>query len=194
MTKLIDCTGLKCPQPVINTKKYFDSIEDGQATTIVDNEVAKNNIIKLAEKNNLKSEVEKKDSLYYITIKKENCVACEALLSNEKKLVMVSAKDVLGGGEDKLGTALMKSYLYALSESDKIPSHLLFLNGGVKLTTEGSECLESIQTLKDKGVTILNCGTCLDFYGIKDKLKIGEITNMYTIVEEMTYADNTIFV
>ncbi len=125
---------------------------------------------------------------------KEHCVACEAILSNEKKLVMVISKNVLGGGDDKLGTALMKSYLYALSESDNLPSHLLFLNGGVKLTIEDSECLESIQSLKDKGVTILSCGTCLDFYGIKSKLKVGEITNMYTIVEEMTSADNTIFI
>ncbi|MBN3347846.1 sulfurtransferase-like selenium metabolism protein YedF [Clostridium botulinum] len=194
MTKIIDCKGLKCPQPVINTKKYFDSIEEGQATTIVDNEVAKNNIIKLAEKNGFKSEVEEKDSLYYITMAKEHCVAYEAILSNEKKLVMVISKNVLGGGDDKLGTALMKSYLYALSESDNLPSHLLFLNGGVKLTIEDSECLESIQSLKDKGVTILSCGTCLDFYGIKSKLKVGEITNMYTIVEEMTSADNTIFI
>ncbi|HDI3055257.1 sulfurtransferase-like selenium metabolism protein YedF [Clostridium botulinum] len=194
MTKIIDCKGLKCPQPVINTKKYFDSIEKGQATTIVDNEVAKNNIIKLAEKNGFKSEVEENDSLYYITITKEHCVACETILSNEKKLVMVISKNVLGGGDDKLGTALMKSYLYALSESDSLPSHLLFLNGGVKLTIEDSECLESIQSLKDKGVTILSCGTCLDFYGIKSKLKVGEITNMYTIVEEMTSADNTIFI
>ncbi|EJO5348028.1 sulfurtransferase-like selenium metabolism protein YedF [Clostridium botulinum] len=194
MTKIIDCNGLKCPQPVINTKKYFDSIEKGQATTIVDNEVAKNNILKLAKKNGFKSEVEEKDSLYYITMTKEQCVACEAILSNEEKLVIVISKNVLGSGDDKLGTTLMKSYLYALSESDKLPSHLLFLNGGVKLTVEDSECIESIQTLKDKGVTILNCGTCLDFYGIKDKLKVGEITNMYTIVEEMNSADNTIFI
>lgn len=80
---------------------------------------------------------------------KEHCVACETILSNEK-LVMVISKNVLGGGDDKLGTALMKSYLYALSESDSLPSHLLFLNGGVKLTIEDSECLESIQSLKIK--------------------------------------------
>lgn len=194
MTKIIDCKGLKCPQPVINTKKFFDSIEEGQATTIVDNEVAKNNILKLSEKNGFKSEVEEKDSLYYITMIKEHCIDCESNLSNTDKLVMVISKNVLGSGDDKLGSALMKSYLYALSESDKLPSHLLFLNGGVKLTVEGSECLESIESLKNKGVTILSCGTCLDFYGIKDKLKIGEITNMYTIVEEMTSSNNTIFI
>lgn len=106
---------------------------------------------------------------------------------------MVISKNTLGSGDDKLGFALMKSYLYALSESDKIPSDLLFLNGGVKLTIEGSDCLETIEALKNKGVNILSCGTCLDFYGIKDKLKVGEITNMYTIVEKMTTGDNTIF-
>lgn len=86
----------------------------------------------------------------------------------------------------------MKSYLYALSESSNLPTDLIFLNGGVMLTTEGSECIESIKLLSDKGVNILNCGTCLDFYGLKEKLLIGEVSNMYTIVEKMNGADLTI--
>ncbi|NEZ45960.1 sulfurtransferase-like selenium metabolism protein YedF [Clostridium niameyense] len=193
MSNIIDCKGLKCPQPVINTKKYFDSIEEGQATVIVDNEVAKNNICKFSENNGYNVKSEEKDSLHYIEITKEACSCCQDINLDEKKLVMVISKNTLGSGDDKLGSALMKSYLYALSESDKIPSDLLFLNGGVKLTVEGSDCLETIQTLKNKGVNILSCGTCLDFYGIKDKLKVGEITNMYTIVEKMTSGNNTIF-
>lgn len=193
MSNIIDCKGLKCPQPVINTKKYFDSIEEGQATVIVDNEVAKNNICKFAENNGYNVKSDKKNSLHYIEITKETCSCCKDINLNEKKLVMVISKNTLGSGDDKLGFALMKSYLYALSESDKIPSDLLFLNGGVKLTIEGSDCLETIEALKNKGVNILSCGTCLDFYGIKDKLKVGEITNMYTIVEKMTTGDNTIF-
>ncbi|WP_050607075.1 sulfurtransferase-like selenium metabolism protein YedF [Clostridium niameyense] len=193
MSNIIDCKGLKCPQPVINTKKYFDSIEEGQAIVIVDNEVAKNNICKFSENNGYNVKSEEKDSLHYIEITKEACSCCQDINLDEKKLVMVISKNTLGSGDDKLGSALMKSYLYALSESDKIPSDLLFLNGGVKLTVEGSDCLETIQTLKNKGVNILSCGTCLDFYGIKDKLKVGEITNMYTIVEKMTSGNNTIF-
>lgn len=193
MSNIIDCKGLKCPQPVINTKKYFDSIEEGQATVIVDNEVAKNNICKFAENNGYNVKSDEKNSLHYIEITKETCSCCKDINLNEKKLVMVISKNTLGSGDDKLGFALMKSYLYALSESDKIPSDLLFLNGGVKLTIEGSDCLETIEALKNKGVNILSCGTCLDFYGIKDKLKVGEITNMYTIVEKMTTGDNTIF-
>jgi peroxiredoxin family protein len=69
---------------------------------------------------------------------------------------------------------------------------MIFLNGGVKLTTEGSDCLESLKRLSDKGVIILSCGTCLDFYGLKEKLQVGEISNMYTIVEKMNSSDNTI--
>ncbi len=86
----------------------------------------------------------------------------------------------------------MKGYLYTLSESDIIPKELIFLNGGVKLTVKGSEVLESLQNLEKRGVKILSCGTCLDFYGIKDNLAIGEISNMYTIVESMNTSNKVI--
>ena len=86
----------------------------------------------------------------------------------------------------------MKSYMYALAESDSIPQDMLFLNGGVKLTVEGSEVLESLNKLKERGVAIASCGTCLDFYSLKDQLAIGEITNMYTIIEKMNNADKAI--
>lgn len=191
MANTIDCKGLKCPQPVINTKKFFDSIDEGQATVIVDNDVSKNNVSKFAESNGFKYKVEEKEGLYYIDITKDSC-SCKPMNFNDKNLVIVVSSDKLGVGDDKLGTALMKSYFYALSESDKLPSDVLFLNSGVKLTTEGSDCIESIKALKEKGVNIFNCGTCLDFYGLKEKLLVGEITNMYTIVEKMNSADNTI--
>lgn len=191
MKNIIDCKGLKCPQPVINTKKYFDSIEEGQATIIVDNEVSKNNISKFAESNGFKCELEEKDGFYHLTISKEAC-GCKPIDFNEKKLTIVVSNDKLGLGDDKLGTTLMKSYFYALSESDTIPAHLLFLNGGVKLTVEGSDCLDSIIKLKERGVEVLSCGTCLDFFNLKEKLAVGEITNMYTIIEKMNNSDNTI--
>lgn len=191
MKNIIDCKGLKCPQPVINTKKYFDSIEEGQATIVVDNEVSKNNVSKFAENNGFKNVVEEKDGLYYISISKESC-SCKPINFNEKKLTIVVTNDKLGLGDDKLGITLMKSYFYALSESDTLPSDLLFLNAGVKLTTEDSDCLDSIKKLQERGVNILNCGTCLDFYNLKEKLVIGEITNMYTIIEKMNSSDKTI--
>lgn len=188
--EIIDCKGLKCPTPVINTKKYFDSIDAGQAKVIVDNEVAKNNICKLAESNGFKYEVLQDGEIFDITITKENC-ECE-VMNFDKKTVIVISSDKLGSGDDKLGATLMKSYLFALSESSKLPTNLIFLNGGVKLVVEGSSCLESVEKLSKDGVNILSCGTCLDFYGLKDQLAIGEITNMYSIVELMNKAQNTI--
>lgn len=86
----------------------------------------------------------------------------------------------------------MKSYLYALSESEYLPTNLIFLNGGVKLTVEGSDCIDNLKVLDKKGVNIYSCGTCLDFYGLKEKLSVGEITNMYDIVEKMNSSDKTI--
>jgi selenium metabolism protein YedF len=191
MNNIIDCRGLKCPQPVINTKKHFDAIENGEALIIVDNEVAKNNVSKLAQNSGFKYEVLEKEGLYEINIKKE-VSGCEIIDSKLKKFIIVVSTDKLGLGNDELGTLLMKSYMYALSESDRLPDDLIFLNGGVKLTTEGSECIDSIRKLQDIGVNILSCGTCLDFYNIKDKLLVGEISNMYTIVEKMNNAENTI--
>lgn len=191
MNNIIDCRGLKCPQPVINTKKYFDALENGEALVIVDNEVAKNNISKLAQNSGFKYDVLEKEGFYEISIKKE-INGCEIINSEHKKLTIVVSTDKLGFGNDELGTLLMKSYMYALSENDRVPDDLIFLNGGVKLTTDGSECVESIKRLQDKGVNILSCGTCLDFYNIKDKLLVGEISNMYTIIEKMNTAENTI--
>ncbi|GLC30452.1 sulfurtransferase-like selenium metabolism protein YedF [Clostridium omnivorum] len=190
MSHLLDCKGLKCPQPVINTKKYFDSIESGEAQVIVDNEVAKNNIVKFSQSNGFENSVEERDGLYYINITKSS--GCEVMELDNNNLVILVSSDKLGSGDDKLGAMLMKSYLYALSESNKLPTDILFLNSGVKLTVEGSDSLQSINKLKERGVNILSCGTCLDFYEIKDKLAIGEITNMYTIVETMNSATNTI--
>lgn len=187
---IIDCKNLKCPQPVINTKRYFDSIEQGNALVIVDNEVAKNNISKFSESNGFSVDVTEEAGIYKIKITKNNC-GCEAM-NFDRKLAIMITNDKLGQGDDTLGTTLMKSYLFALSESDNLPKDLVFLNAGVKLTSEGSECMESLKRLKDKGVNILSCGTCLDFYGLKEKLLIGEISNMYTIVEIMNNADNTI--
>ncbi|GAA0127031.1 sulfurtransferase-like selenium metabolism protein YedF [Clostridium sp. ATCC 25772] len=193
MSKVIDCKGLNCPLPVINTKKYFDGIESGLATTVVDNEVAKNNVMKFAENAGFKVNFEEKNSLYYININKGNVEGkVEIEIEDKKTFSIVVGSDKLGSGDDELGTALMKSYMFALSEAEIIPDKLLFLNSGVKLVVKDSEVLESLERLKERGVEILSCGLCLDFYKMKDLVQIGEITNMYAIIECMNSSDKTI--
>ncbi|MBZ9689757.1 sulfurtransferase-like selenium metabolism protein YedF [Clostridium estertheticum] len=192
MKNIIDCKGLLCPMPVVRTKKYFDSIESGESTIIVDNLVAKNNIVKLADGSGYKSIVEEKDKLYYINITKDKNEVVDVEIKENKKFTLLVSTDKLGLGDDELGAILMKSYIFALSEADTIPNDILFVNGGVKLTTSDSQVLDSLKKLISRGANILVCGVCLDFYSIKDKLSVGEISNMYTIVQLMNNADNTI--
>ena len=192
MNNIIDCKGLACPLPVVKAKKYFDSIESGEATIIVDNLVAKDNIVKLAKGSGNESIVEEKEGLYFIKITKEKCEAVNEETKESKKFTLLVSTDKLGMGDDKLGDMLMKSYIFALSEADTVPTDLLFINGGVNLTIDTSPVLESLKKLIERGANILVCGACLDFYNVKDKLSLGEITNMYTIVELMNSADKTI--
>ncbi|MFX0549868.1 sulfurtransferase-like selenium metabolism protein YedF [Hathewaya histolytica] len=191
MKKEIDCRGLNCPTPVVNTKKYFDSIESGEVVVVVDNEVAKNNLIKYASSNNFHGKAEEKDGLFYVEISKSEDCSCE-LQEENKKFTIVVGQEKLGDGDDTLGRTLIKSYMFALSEASVIPTDMLFFNGGVKLTVEDSEVLESLAKLKERGTKIQVCGACLDFYKLKEKLVVGEISNMYSIVETMNTSDKVI--
>ena len=189
----INCKGLLCPQPVINTKKYFDTVEDGRAVVIVDNDIAKQNIVKFAKGSGYEYTIVDKKDEYRIEIVKRDTINKEEL--HEKKiLTILVGTNSLGRGSDELGMILIKSYFYALSESNDIPKTLIFLNSGVKLTSEGSEVIEYLKTIEEKGCEIISCGTCLDFYNLKDKLLIGEISNMYTIIEKMNASTNTIII
>lgn len=200
MNKEIDARGMGCPLPVIHTKKALESIKDGTITTIVDNEVAKENVSKLAKSMNLKVDIKQNQGNYYIDIFKDqgtSGVSIEGLdmpyvVNNTKDLVILISKDRLGEGSEELGKLLMKSYLYALTEVTPYPKSIIFLNGGVKLAIEDSEVIEHIRTLESGGVEVLSCGACLDYFKIKDKLAVGGISNMYTIVEKLNNAENTI--
>ncbi len=184
MEHIIDCKGLKCPQPVINTKNYFDSIGEGEAVIIVDDEAARENISKFAQSEGFRFSIEEKEALYYILVKKEPTPE-ENGNTDRQKFTIVITSNMLGNGDPKLGIALMNNYIYSLSECDRIPTDLIFINSGVYITTEGSGCINYLQKLKDRGVTISSCGACLDFYSLEEKLMIGEVTNMYIIVTKM---------
>ncbi|MGL4773249.1 MAG: sulfurtransferase-like selenium metabolism protein YedF [Clostridium sp.] len=184
----IDCRGMECSEPIVEVKKYFDSIGEGEATVIVDNEIALNNVTKFATGHGYQVE-NNEENEYEMVIQKRGCLE---ILEDEKNIVLLITSDELGNGSEALGKTLMKNYIYALSENEELPKKIFFINSGVNLTVEGSEVLESLNTLDENGVEIYSCGTCLDFYGLKEKLEIGEITNMDTIVEAMNKSDNLI--
>lgn len=198
MDRQVDARGMNCPLPVIHTKKALEAIDKGIVTTIVDNEVAKENVSKLAKSLDLKVNIQENQGNYYISIVKDHNIAemevaniqCDA--SPKKDLVILISKDRLGEGSEELGKVLMKGYIYTLTEVTPYPKAILFLNSGVNLVIEGSEVIQHLRTLESNGVEILSCGTCLDYFKVKDKLMVGGIGNMYTIVEKLNNAKNTI--
>ncbi|MGL4742583.1 MAG: sulfurtransferase-like selenium metabolism protein YedF [Sarcina sp.] len=190
--KIIDCSGLECPIPVINTKKYFESIKEGIAEVIVDNEVAKNNLEKLAKNNDMKFNTKEEQGKFILTIEKVKCAKSNSIEESKNKFSILVSSEFLGSGDEELGKTLMKSYLYALSEANEVPKKIMFINSAVKLVAKGSSVLESLENLKLRGVELSSCGICLDFYGLKEVVAVGEITNMYAIVEEMNSIGNLI--
>lgn len=202
--EFIDAMGLACPKPVILTKKALDAMTDGQTETKVDNEVAKNNLLKLAESMNAPAQAREEDGAYFVVIEKgaqsnevaDETVHCEMYKdapATGKRTIAIMTNE-LGHGDPELGKLLMKSFIYTVSETAPLPTSLLFVNGGVKLTTTGSPVLDDIKAMHEAGVEVISCGTCLDFYGLKEDLLVGEISNMYTIYEKMRDTDQTLVI
>lgn len=181
----VDCRGLECPKPVIKTKEALEK-NDGVIIAIVDNEIARDNVARLAKSMNLTAEIREVDGNYHVSIDKTSCQTCqeaEAIINqtaSDDYAILVRGAE-LGRGNDELGGMLIKSFMFTAASYDNLPKVIAFLNGGVKLTCEGSPVLESLQALSDNGVEIISCGTCLDFYKIKDKLAVGRVGNMYDI-------------
>lgn len=194
--KTIDCRGLNCPKPVIMTKKEVESGVDIDLEVIVDNTTAKENISKLLRSMNLKFTIKEIDENFYIKFNKENITVNKNETKVEKEidteLVVMIDSNTMGKGNDELGKVLAKGFIYALTELKLVPKSLFFVNSGVDFTTEGSESIEDLKTLISKGSKIYTCGACLDFYNKKDKLIVGEVTNMYSIVEEISSTIRTI--
>jgi selenium metabolism protein YedF len=198
MKKEVDGRGLACPKPVILTKKELDSIEEGVVSTIVDNEVAKENVSKLAQSLGYDFQVKQSEdeSYYYIDIYKGQ-VELDGEVDKDKDLkdmVIAITADTMGKGNEELGKILIKSFVYTVSETPPYPKTMVFYNGGVRLTCQGSPVLDDLIRLEDKGVEIISCGTCLDFLELKDKLKVGSISNMYTIYEKLREPANNLII
>ncbi len=202
MEKIIDCKGMACPLPVVNAKKAAEELRAGDVLTVmVDNEIAVQNLTRFAEHKGYGVIAEKKGDKEYAVIMQiagaaptadaEEEIVC-AVDSRRKGMLVVLSGNVMGTGDAKLGTSLMKAFVFALTKQDQLPDTILCYNTGAYLTCEGADTLEDLKLLESEGVTILTCGTCLDFYGLKEKLAVGGVTNMYDIVERMESATQII--
>ena len=200
--KQLDMRGKACPMPVIETKKVLEEVKKAEEITVlVDNEIAVQNLTKLAGHEGMNVSSEKHSDKEYAVVftPGDGAAAAEAGEAQApvevkvedgiaKGRVVVIASDKMGEPDEELGKILMKGFIYAVSRQEALPETMLFYNGGAKLTAEGSESLEDLKYMAEQGVEILTCGTCLKHLGIEDKLQVGAVSNMYEIVEKMTGA------
>lgn len=192
MAFIVDARTLSCPQPVVLTQKALE--ESDQVTTIVDNEVAVENVTRLAQKKGFDIKVEvKKDREFHLHLTRNRSLTGENQVEGQSGLgcqgtgptVLLLASDALGQGSDELGKKLITAFVQMLGEISPKPDTIVLMNSGVKLAVEGSQVIEDLRGLSDKGVEILACGTCLGYYDIKEQLRVGKISNMYDIASAL---------
>ena len=203
MEKILDCLGMACPLPVINAKKAIEAFaEDGTLQVKVDNDTAVQNLTRLGEHNGFAVTSAKiGENAFTVTMQVKagagkaaevpaDAMTC-AVPPRGGKVVVISG-NTMGSGDEALGKKLMKAFIFALTSQDEVPEKVIFYNTGAFLTTEDEDTVKDLKSLEAAGAVIMTCGTCLDYYGLKEKLQVGIISNMYDIVEAQMNAASVI--
>lgn len=203
----IDARGEACPIPVVRTLKALGALAGpGSVETIVDNEIAVQNLTRMGEGKGCVVSLERTgEKEWRVTVTASEAVAVasgepEAVTCGvpgadaagaapaPRNVVVAITAETMGTGDDVLGRKLMGSFVYSLTQLDELPATIVLYNGGAHLSCEGSPALDDLRGLAESGVEVLTCGTCLDHYGIADTLAVGEVTNMYVIAQRLTGA------
>lgn len=187
--KVIDVRNMACPAPVVKTKKALEELTEGQISIIVNSPEACQNVQRFAKSQGCNVKVEEENGVYTITISK---VANKNKNVKKGADVLFITSDQLGTGDETLGQLLIATFINTLLEAQPKPAKMLFINRGVMLTTEGSRVLDTLHQLEKEGVQIFSCGTCLNHYQLKEKLKVGKITNMYDTINSLLTANKVI--
>ncbi len=191
----IDARGKACPQPVIMAKKELDG-GCRDLTMLVDNRSAVENLTRLGNSAGVHVASGETEGGFYVRLTGEAKLVEEPVIScpvTGNGYAVFIGRDTVGGGDHTLGYNLLKMALYTLAESDSVPAYVLFMNGGVKLPAgEEPQVIDSLIALIEKGCIVLVCGTCLNYYGLTEQLKIGTVSNMYDIMSAMQRADKVI--
>ena len=194
----VNAIGDACPIPVVKTKNAIRDLGgSGVVEVSVDNEIAVQNLLKMAKQKEYEAKFDKKSNTEYIvTINVNSEVISDTKVTNDssdeiklKQTVVVIDSDKMGDGEEEFSKTLLKGFIYALSSQDIPPAKIIFYNTGVRMTTEGSASIEDLKVLLNAGAKIYSWGACLNNYGLSEKLQVGEVTNMYDIVGHLMDAD-----
>lgn len=196
----IDCKGLACPQPVIQTK---EALEQGASNLeiVVDNEASKENVARFARSQNCDVSIDSlDDGGFRLTLTRGSSTGTNEFNPSDYAcpvptgggLVYVISADSMGRGNEELGWGLLQTYIQTIEKVSPLPQKILMYNAGVKLVAQGSGALEALRRLQERGVEILVCGTCLDFFQLKSVIQVGQISNMYDIMTSMIEAGKVV--
>ncbi len=199
MSQIVNAIGLACPQPVILTKKALEL--NDEVTVTVDNRTAVENITRLAQSSSCSVDVaEEAGGIFRISLRKApgapvvdpgtSCADESGRAAGPTVFLFTS--DEMGGGSSELGLLLMKAFIHTATELDVPPHTMIFYNGGVKLTAEGADTVADLKALESKGVRMLVCGTCINYYGLTGKIAAGTVSNMYDILGTLNVAGRII--
>ncbi len=191
----VDCRGLACPVPVLKTKEALEKIGQGELLVIVDNKASRENVKRFAQKMGCSVEVEEKEGEYHIKIFKGSLKELQEVenresFSKEKVITILIASSYVG--EDKeLGKILIKGFIKTFLNADPMPKRIILINTAVKLACKGAdgEILSALKELQSKGVEIICCGTCLDYFKLIDHLEVGVASNAYDVVQALVNSD-----
>ena len=198
---IVNAVGEQCPIPVVKATKALGEMKQaGELEVHVDNEIAVQNVMRLAMGKGHAAKSEKLDDKHFVITMEVSALpnanaaipepACVPDIRGNTVVAIDTA--VMGRGDDELGKTLMKGFIYALSQLDELPKTIIFYNGGASIPIEGSVSVEDLKSMEAQGVEIMTCGTCLNFYGLTEKLAVGQIANMYSIVEKLSGAAKVI--
>ncbi len=191
--EVLDVRGEACPIPVVKSLAKIKEMSKPDILEVhVDNEIATQNLSKMAQNKGCLYKMERRNDKHYVV--SIDVLAEEDIVQNTsgESIVVAIGSRYMGSGDDKLGALLMKGFIYAISKLERLPDSIIFYNSGAYVSIEDSDSMEDLREMESEGVNIITCGTCLDYYNIKDKLAVGEISDMYTIVETLASADKVI--
>jgi len=187
----IDCRNQACPAPVINVKRALE--EQNEIRVIVDDGAPRENVTRFSRNRGYSVTEQQDDTSWVLTISgSADTAAPQTRSSSSGDHILLITSDGFGDGPEELGRLLMKNLIHTLLETDGMPARILFLNTGVFLTCEGSDVREALVKLHGMGVEIFSCGVCLDYFKLKDKLRVGATTNMLAIAESLLTAGQVI--
>ena len=189
----LDCRGQQCPQPVVQTRKLMLAQPASALKVLVDDDVSRDNVTRLAKSLGYSASVNQVESNFEISLT-PGLAPEKAIVGTAKPgpSVIFIASDEMGRGDSKLGQILMKNFIFTLIEADTSPDAIYFVNNGVKLTVGGSDVIEPLAELANRGVDIASCGLCLEFFNVKETLAVGRISNMLELVNALESAGNII--